>query len=104
MFEDDNEPLTFADFCAALDRHGLTYVGECNVAANREDGMAPAGAETIRALARGDDRAREQYLDIFSGRAFREAVITHGRRAGMIRRDIRRDRRWTLPFRRAAAT
>ena len=103
MFEDDNEPLTFTDFCAALDRHGLTYVGECNVAANREDGMAPAGAETIRALARGDDRAREQYLDIFSGRGFREAVITHGPRAGMIRRDIRRDMMEALPFRRAAA-
>ena len=91
MFEDHNEPLTFIDFCAALDRHGLTYVGECNVAANREDGMAPGGAATIRALAHGDDRAREQYLDIFSGRGFREAVIAHGGRAGSIRRDIRRD-------------
>ena len=98
MFEDDNEPLTFTDFCAALDRHGLTYVGECNVAANREDGMAPAGAETIRALARGDDRAREQYLDIFSGRGFREAVITHEPRAGLIRRDIRRDAIEALHF------
>ena len=90
MFEDHNEPLTFIDFCAALDRHDLTYVGECNVAANREEGMAPAAAATIRALARGDDRAREQYLDIFSGRGFREAVIAHGGRAGAIRRDIRR--------------
>src|SRR5208337_2897993 len=76
----------------ALDRHGLAYVGECNVAANREDGMAPAGAATIRALARGDDRAREQYLDIFSGRAFREAVITHATRAAGVSREIRRDR------------
>ncbi len=92
IFEDDNAPATFSDFCAALDRHGLAYVGECNVAANREDGMAPAGAATIRALARGDDRAREQYLDIFSGRAFREAVITHARRAGGVSREIRRDR------------
>ncbi len=45
----------------------------------------------IRALARGDDRAREQYLDIFSGRGFREAIVTHRRRAALIRRDIRRD-------------
>src|SRR5271166_1687596 len=70
----------------------LAYFGECNVAANREDGMAPAGAATIRALARGDDRAREQYLDIFSGRAFREAVITHATRAAGVSREIRRDR------------
>ncbi len=92
IFEDDNAPLTFSDFCAALDRHGLAYVGECNVAANREDSMAPAGAATIRTLARDDDRAREQYLDIFSGRAFREALIAHAPQAGAIRRDIRRDR------------
>ena len=98
MFEDDNTPLNFSDFCDALDRHGLTYVGECNVAANREEGMAPAAAATIRTLARGDDRAREQYLDIFSGRAFREAVITHRLRAGAIRRDIRRDVIYTLHF------
>ena len=98
MFEDDNEPQTFADFCAALDRHDLTYVGECNVAANREDAMAPAGAATIRTLAQGDDRAREQYLDIFSGRAFREAIVTHASRAGLIRRDIRPEALETLHF------
>jgi methyltransferase-like protein len=92
IFEDDNAPLTFADFCAALDRHALAYVGECNVAANREEAMAPAGAASIRALARGDDCAREQYIDIFSGRAFREALIVHAARAGSIRREIPRDR------------
>jgi predicted O-methyltransferase YrrM len=92
IFEDENDPLTFSDFCAALDRHALAYVGECNVAANREDAMAPAGAASIRGLARGDDRVREQYLDIFSGRAFREALITHAVRAGSVRREIPRDR------------
>jgi SAM-dependent methyltransferase len=92
IFEDENDPLTFSDFCAALDRHALAYVGECNVAANREEAMAPAGAASIRALAREDDRAREQYLDIFSGRAFREALIVHAARAGEISRSIPRDR------------
>ena len=91
IFEEDNAPLTFSDFCAALDRHGLAYVGECNVAANREDTMAPTGAATIRSLARDSDHAREQYLDIFSGRVFREALIAHAARAGAIRREIPRD-------------
>ncbi len=45
MFEVSNEPVAFDDFWAALDRHDLTYVGECNVSANREEAMAPAGAE-----------------------------------------------------------
>lgn len=98
MFERDNEPIAFADFCDALDRRGLAYVGECDVAGNREDSMAPAGADTIRTLARGDDRAREQYLDIFSGRAFREAIVTHAARKGLVRRDIRREALEALHF------
>src|SRR5208337_4708691 len=53
---------------------------------------------SIRALARGDDRAREQYLDIFSGRAFREALIAHAPRAGAVTRHIRRDRLDALHF------
>jgi predicted O-methyltransferase YrrM len=88
IFEDENSPLTFTDFCTALDRHGLAYLGECNVSANSEESMAAAGAASIRRLSRGDDRTREQYIDIFSGRAFREALIVHRARASAIRREI----------------
>jgi trans-aconitate methyltransferase/methyltransferase-like protein len=88
IFEDENSPLTFTDFCAALDRHGLAYLGECNVSANSEESMAAAGAASIRRLSRGEDRAREQYIDIFSGRAFREALVVHGPRASAIHREI----------------
>lgn len=87
-FEDDNSPLTFTDFCAALDRHGLGYLSECNISASAEESIAGAGAASIRRLSRGDDRAREQYIDIFSGRAFREALVVHGARASAIRREI----------------
>jgi SAM-dependent methyltransferase len=92
IFEHDNAPLAFSDFCAALDRHGLAYLSECNVSANYEDSIAAAGATSIRTLAQGDDRAREQYIDIFSGRAFREALVVRAGRAGAVRREIPRDR------------
>jgi SAM-dependent methyltransferase len=92
IFEDENSPLTFTDFCAALDRRGLAYLGECNVSANSEESMAAAGAASIRRLSRGDDRAREQYIDIFTGRAFREALLVHRPRAAAIRREIPVDR------------
>jgi SAM-dependent methyltransferase len=88
IFEDDNAPMTFLDFCALLDSYGLAYLGECNLAGNFEGSIAPAGAGRIRALSRGDERAREQYIDIFTGRAFREALIVHSPRAGAIRRGI----------------
>ena len=85
FYEDVNEPLAFLDFCAALDRHGLAYLSECNVAANFVRAMAPAAADTIAALAGSDDRAREQYIDIFSGRVFREALIVRRDPADAIR-------------------
>jgi SAM-dependent methyltransferase len=78
FYEDANEPLAFLDFCAALDRHGLAYLGECTVAANNLAAVTPAGAATIEALAGDDDRAREQYIDIFSGRSLRRALLVHG--------------------------
>ena len=78
FYEDANEPLAFLDFCAALDRHGLAYLGECNVAANHLPTVTPAGAATIEALAGDDDRAREQYIDIFSGRSLRRALLVRG--------------------------
>lgn len=86
IFEDANAPCSFCDFCAALGRHNLAYLGESVVSANGEDSLVPAAAVSIRALAQGDDLAREQYIDIFSGRAFREALVTHARRAPLIDR------------------
>ncbi len=81
FYEDVNEPLAFLDFCEALDRHALAYLGECDVSTNFVRAMAPAAADTIAALAAGDDRAREQYIDIFSGRAFRESLVVRRDRA-----------------------
>jgi SAM-dependent methyltransferase len=92
IFEDSNSPVTYSDFCAALDQRGLAYLGESVVSANSEQTLAPAGADSIREFARGDDRAREQYIDIFSGRAFREALIVRAARAGAIRREPLVDR------------
>jgi SAM-dependent methyltransferase len=98
IFEDHNAPLTFSDFCRALDRHSLAYLSECNVSANSEASIAAAGAAKIRALSRGDDRTREQYIDIFSGRAFREALVVHAARASRIERGIPRERLGAFHF------
>ncbi len=84
FYEEVNEPLAFLDFSEALDRRGLAYLGDCNVAANLVRAMAPAAADTIAALAAGDERAREQYIDIFSGRVFREALVVRRDRADAI--------------------
>lgn len=81
IFEDSNAPETFADFAGRAGRFGLDYLGEAVVVANNEADLAPQGAETIRRLAQGDRLKRETYIDIFSGRSFREALLVHRGRA-----------------------
>ena len=81
IFEDANAPETFADFSMRAGRHGLAYLGESVAVANNEADLAPEGAETIRALSGGDRLKHETYIDIFSGRTFREALLGHAGRA-----------------------
>ena len=77
IFEEANAPETFADFTDRTGRHGLAYLGESVAVANNEADLAPEGAESIRALSGGDRLKRETYIDIFSGRSFREALLIH---------------------------
>ncbi len=81
IFEDSNAPETFADFADRAGRFGLDYLGEAAVVANNEADLAPQGADSIRALSGGDRLKRETYIDIFSGRSFREALLVHRGRA-----------------------
>ncbi|MDE3177210.1 MAG: methyltransferase regulatory domain-containing protein [Pseudomonadota bacterium] len=82
IFEDSNAPETFVDFTARAGRHELEYLSEAVVVANNEDDLAPEGAGAIRALADGDRLKRETYIDIFSGRSFREALLVRAGRIG----------------------
>ena len=81
LFEESNAPVAFADFAAHAARHGLDYLGEAVVVANSEADLAPDGASTIRRLSGGDRLKRESYIDIFSGRTFREALLVRAGRA-----------------------
>ena len=81
IFEDANAPETFADFSMRAGRHGLAYLGESVAVANNEADLAPDGADTIRTLSGGDRLKHETYIDIFSGRTFREALLGHAGRA-----------------------
>ena len=85
IFEEWNAPETFAAFSDRLARWDLAYLGECTVAANNPETIAAAAATTISALAGANRLARENYIDIFSGRSFRETLIVHGAKAEAIR-------------------
>jgi hypothetical protein len=77
IFEESNAPETFADFADRAGRFGLDYLGEAAIVANNEADLAPEAAQSIRRFSEGDRLKRESYIDIFSGRSFREALLVH---------------------------
>jgi len=72
-----HEAVLFTDFVAHAARHGLDFLAEADVFEMQAAGL-PAE------YAGGDVVAREQYLDFFKGRMFRQTLLCH---AGEERRE-----------------
>jgi hypothetical protein len=77
LFEDNNTPLTFADFNAKVEQVGLAHLAEAQFAANIAENMGEAQSSLIDALGGGDGLAREQAFDLVTGRTFRTALLVH---------------------------
>ena len=80
IFEELNAPETFLDFVTRLGRFDLDYLGESDLSGNNPQSFVPESVEAIEALAGGDRFKRETYVDIFTGRSFREVLIVRGGR------------------------
>ncbi len=94
IFEDANAPCSFSDFCAALGRHGLAYLGESVISANCEESLVPDGALSIRALARGAGPAcATRAAHRSRARARDHGGVPHRRAAGIASDARRRPRR-----------
>ncbi|HEX5616818.1 MAG TPA: class I SAM-dependent methyltransferase [Solirubrobacteraceae bacterium] len=72
-----HEAILFTDFVDHAGRHGLDFLAEADVFEMQASGL-PAE------YAAGDVIAREQYLDFFKGRMFRQTLLGH---AGAERRE-----------------
>lgn len=80
FLEEMNNPSTVRAFAVGAARHGLGFLGECELA-----GMIPEnyGAETaaqVRARSRNDLIETEQYFDLLSGRTFRNSILVSTQR------------------------
>jgi trans-aconitate methyltransferase len=64
-----HEAVLFTDFVAHAQRHGLRFLAEADVFEMQAAGL-PSGLPT-------DPVAREQYLDFFKGRMFRQTLLCH---------------------------
>jgi SAM-dependent methyltransferase len=73
LFHDElaehHEAVLFADFVDHAARHGLAFLAEADVQEMQAGALPPELAE--------DPIAREQYLDFFKGRMFRQTLLCH---------------------------
>jgi SAM-dependent methyltransferase len=66
-----HDAVLFTDFLAHAERHGLAFLAEADVFEMHATALPPG---------LGDDPiAREQYIDFFRGRMFRQTLLRHGR-------------------------
>jgi SAM-dependent methyltransferase len=65
-----HEAILFTDFAAHAERHGLHFLAEADVF-EMDAGVLP------EALTGADTLDREQYLDFFKGRMFRQTLLCH---------------------------
>ena len=79
VFHDDlaelNTPFYFGEFADLLAANGLQFLAEAELHAMGTADMTPAAREFISGI--DDVIEREQYLDIFRGRAFRQSLVVH---------------------------
>lgn len=73
---DCNEPLLFADFAGRARGHGLDFLTEARVVMMSSDDLSQETKEYLETLG-ADYIAREQALDVFRNRAFRESLLCH---------------------------
>ncbi len=72
-----NHRFYFHEFLADASRHGLQYLSEARLSTMQAGAYPPEVTDRIRALAQGDDLAREQYVDFLKLNTFRQTLLCH---------------------------
>jgi methyltransferase-like protein/2-polyprenyl-3-methyl-5-hydroxy-6-metoxy-1,4-benzoquinol methylase len=79
LYHDDlsgiNQPFYFMEFMEHAARHGLQYLAEADLPDMLDDGLEKAAVDTLRQFSTDAFIVREQYLDFFKGRSFRQTVL-----------------------------
>lgn len=88
FIEDINEPCTFQDFVAAAGRHRLAYLADADLPSMILDNHRPEQAAKLRELGRNQQIATEQYMDIMTGRTFRQTLLIGAERAAAVDRNL----------------
>jgi SAM-dependent methyltransferase len=82
LFHDDlsefNRAFYFHEFTAAAARHGLQYLTEADITDTQADGLSPESTRLLNRFGPEHVLVREQYLDFFRARAFRQTLLCRG--------------------------
>ena len=89
LLESTNDPAYFSDFVAHADKHELQFLGEADIKEMQSLRFPPEVTSVLTQL--GDDFIqREQYLDFFKHRSFRQTLLCH--RDVTLQRQLRPER------------
>ena len=98
FLEETNEPCTVREFARAAGRHGLGFLGECDIASMILDNFKPETAAKVREMSKNDLVESEQYLDLLTGRTFRQTLLVSTGRMAKINRALSPQAIETLHF------
>ncbi len=77
----------------------LAYLGETDIWAIIAEAMVPEAAQVIRELSKSEVLAAEQYIDMMSGRTFRQTLLVHEASISAIDRSLDPARNRRSPLR-----
>jgi SAM-dependent methyltransferase len=89
FLEEMNQPSTVRDFAANAARNGLGFLAECDLASMILENYGAEVARQVRARSNNDLVESEQYLDLLSGRTFRQSLIVASERQATLNRVLK---------------
>ena len=88
FLEETNQPSTVRDFAAGAERNGLGFLAECDLASMILENYGAQVAQQVRSRTGNDLVGSEQYLDLLSGRTFRQTVLVGHERMASVKRAL----------------
>ncbi len=81
FLEDENAPCTVSEFVQAAERNGLSYLAETEIHTMLAETYGEETAVALRTLSGNKLLPLEQYIDIVTGRTFRQTILVKVDRA-----------------------
>ncbi|MDT3378102.1 class I SAM-dependent methyltransferase [Labrys neptuniae] len=92
FLELENAPCSFHDFMYAAGRHQLAYLGESDVHMMVPENFGGEAAKALRMLGGNTLLETENYIDVLTGRTFRQTLLIPPARAAATKRNIDAER------------